>query len=113
MSHDRQHLLDILSAAKLARTYVRDKSRDDFLADTQCQDAVVRRLEIIGEAARRVSSEARASLPELPWHAMIGMRNLMIHEYDEVDLEVVWATVQNRLPALIGALEDSLGAADA
>ena len=85
--------------------YVTGKTHEEFLHDTLCQDAVIRRLEIIGEAARRLSPEARTSLPELTWNAMIGMRNLLIHEYDDVDLSIVWNTVRIDLPALINAIE--------
>ena len=105
MSRDRAYLLDILEAARLAVQYVADKPKDGFLKDTLCQDAVVRRLEIIGEAARRISEDTRKRYPDLSWRAMIGMRNLMIHEYDDVDLEIVWETVQNNLPPLIAQLE--------
>ena len=65
----------------------------------------MRRLEVLGEAARRVSAATRADLPGLPWRQMIGMRNRMIHEYDRVDLAVVWETVVRDLPPLITALE--------
>lgn len=105
MQRDREFFLDILEAAKLAISYVDDKSKEDFLRDSQCQDAVVRRFEIIGEASRRISDETRASHPELPWGEMIAMRNVMIHEYDDVDFTVVWETVKNNLPALIDSLE--------
>jgi len=105
MSRDPQYFLDILEAAKLAQSYVAGKTQEEFLQDTLCQDAVIRRLEIIGEAARRLSHEARVSLPELTWHAMIGMRNLLIHEYDDVDLSIVWDTVKTGLPALMKAIE--------
>ena len=105
MSRDPQYFLDILEAAKLAQSYIAGKTQEEFLQDTLCQDAVIRRLEIIGEAARRLSPEARVSLPELTWHAMIGMRNLLIHEYDDVDLSIVWDTVKTDLPALIKAIE--------
>ena len=105
MSRDPQYLLDIVEAAKLARSYVVGKTQDEFLQDTFCQDAVIRRLEIIGEAARRLSRTARIALPELTWNAMIGMRNLLIHEYDGVDLNIVWDTVQKDLPTLIKAIE--------
>ena len=81
------------------------KTEAAFVKDTQCQDAVIRRLEIIGEAARRLSEHTRGSLPTLPWDLMIGMRNLMIHEYDDVDLGVVWHTVQDDLPGLVAAIE--------
>ena len=104
MPRDVAYLLDILEAAKLAAAYVSAKTQEEFVRDTQCQDAVIRRLEIIGEAARRISDETRARLPDLPWSAMINMRNLMIHEYDHVDLVVVWDTVQNHLPTLIQSI---------
>ena len=83
MSRDTEYLIDILEAAKLALAYVSGKSKDEFLEDTQCQDAVIRRLEIIGEAARRISDETRAKHPDLPWKAMMGMRNVMIHELNQ------------------------------
>ena len=105
MSRDPQYLLDIVEAAKLAVRYIAGKTQEEFLHDTLCQDAVIRRSEIIGEAARRLSPEARTSLPELTWNAMIGMRNLLIHEYDDIDLSIVWDTVRIDLPALINALE--------
>lgn len=104
MPRDLAYMLDILEAAKLAAAYVSAKTQEEFFCDTQCQDAVIRRLEIIGEAARRISDETRAALPGLPWQAMINMRNLMIHAYDYVDLSVVWDTVQNHLPTLIRSI---------
>jgi uncharacterized protein with HEPN domain len=85
--------------------YVLGKTKEEFLRDSQCQDAVIRRLEITGEAARRISQPTRARISQVPWAAMIGMRNLIIHEYDDVDLQVVWDTVQEHLPNLIQAIE--------
>jgi uncharacterized protein with HEPN domain len=102
---DAAALLDILLSARLAREYVAGTTWEAFVADRQRQDAVVRRLEVVGEAARRVSAAGRATLPGLPWHPMVGMRNRMIHEYDRVDLAVVWETLQRDLPPLIVALE--------
>jgi uncharacterized protein with HEPN domain len=104
MSRDDTYLLDILESAKIALDYVFDKSYDQFCTDIQCQDAVVRRIEIIGEAARRVSETARAKHPDIEWREMTGMRNLVIHEYDVVDISQVWDTVQNKLPPLIEKL---------
>ena len=95
-----------MEAARLALSYVSGKTKDKFLKDTQCQDAVIRRLEIIGEEARRISDETRAAYAKLPWKAMVGMRNVMIHEYDDVDLVIVWDTVQNDLSSLVAALEE-------
>lgn len=68
------------------------------------QDAVVRRIEIVGEAARRVSQETRDKYPQIPWREMTSMRNLVIHEYDVVDIKQVWDTVQNKLPPLVEEL---------
>jgi uncharacterized protein with HEPN domain len=104
MSRDDTYLVDILESAKIALDYVFDKSWEQFQEDLQCQDAVVRRIEIIGEAARRVSQEARAKYPQIPWREMTSMRNLVIHEYDVVDINQVWETVRNKIPPLIEAL---------
>ena len=105
MQRDREYLLDIMEAARLALDYVEGKTREEFFDDLQCQDAVIRRLEIIGEAANRISEEIKAMFPHLPWFEMRGMRNVMIHDYDDVDMDIVWETVQNDLPKLISALE--------
>jgi uncharacterized protein with HEPN domain len=105
MSRDRQYLADILDAARLARSYVAGRSKEVFLADLQCQDAVLRRIEIIGEAAHRLSDATRQSLPDLPWRKVISMRNYVIHAYDAVNLTIVWDTVQRDLPSLITPLE--------
>ena len=104
MSRDDTYLVDILESAKMAWDYVFDKDWDEFHEDTQCQDAVVRRIEIIGEAARRLSQETRDKYPQIPWREMTSMRNLVIHEYDVVDINQVWDTVQNKIPPLIEQL---------
>jgi len=112
MSPDKQYLVDILMAARLISSYMSDKTKENFLADSQCQDAVIRRLEVIGEASRRISAATRARFPELDWRGMIVMRNLMIHEYDEVDLTIVWDTIQNYIPVLIRLIEPFVLSAD-
>jgi uncharacterized protein with HEPN domain len=105
MPRDRVYLLDILEAARGAMRYVAGKTRTEFMSDEQCQDAVIRRLEIVGEAARRVSDEARRQHDSVPWRDIVGFRNVLIHQYDGVDLTLVWETVQNQLPLLIETLE--------
>ncbi|PJA26885.1 MAG: hypothetical protein CO189_08460 [candidate division Zixibacteria bacterium CG_4_9_14_3_um_filter_46_8] len=105
MNRDKEYLLDIVEAARLALDYVSEKSPNDFHADTQCQDAVIRRIEIMGEAARRVSEETRAAHPEIPWNEIVGMRNIVIHKYDGVDLVIVWETIRNKIPPLVKELE--------
>jgi len=104
MSRDDTYLIDILESAKIALDYAFDKTWDEFYEDTQCQDAVIRRIEIIGEAARRITPETRAKYPEIEWREMTSMRNLVIHEYDVVYIKQVWDTVQNKIPPLIETL---------
>lgn len=108
MQRDREYLLDILEAAKLAIHYIDEITREEFFGNTQNQDAVIRRIEIIGEAARRISEETQAAYPEIPWSDLISMRNLMIHEYDDIDFGIVWETVKNDLPLLVNSLENIL-----
>jgi len=104
MSRDDTYLVDILESAKIALGYVFGKTWDEFYEDMQCQDAVLRRIEIIGEASRQISPQARKKHPQIPWREMTTLRNLVIHEYDVVDINQVWDTVQNKLPALVEEL---------
>jgi uncharacterized protein with HEPN domain len=108
MERDRVYVLDILDAARLALSYIKDIAEAAFYKDTQCQDSVIRRLEMIGEAARRISEPTLIAHPEVPWQEMIGLRNILIHEYDDIDLSIVWHTVRNELPRLISTLETIL-----
>ena len=108
MQRDKAYLIDILEAAKLVREYIGNKDKEDFLKDTQCQDAVVRRFAIIGEASRRISDKMKAAYPDVAWHEMIGMRNAIIHEYDDIDMVIVWDTVKKDIPALISTIEKLL-----
>jgi len=98
------YFLDILQAAQLLETFVEDVDREAFENDVMRQAAVIRELEIIGEAARRISEETHQELSHIPWQGIIGMRNRLIHEYDNVDLDIVWDTVQNYVPQLIAEL---------
>jgi uncharacterized protein with HEPN domain len=97
-------LLDMLLAAEDALRFVAGMDEAAFRASDLHQSAVIRKLEIIGEAATRVSSTFRAAHPNLPWRAVIGMRNRLIHGYDEVRLEQVWAVLHHHLPSLIATL---------
>ena len=103
---DLHSLLDILISARLALSYVSGKTWREFQEDVLFQDGVIRRIEIIGEATRRISEETRRSLPQIPWSDMVGMRNIVIHDYDKVNLRKVWDTVHNDLPPLIAELEN-------
>jgi uncharacterized protein with HEPN domain len=108
MQRDKAYLIDILEAAKLVLEYIGDRDKEDFLKDTQCQDAVVRRFAVIGEASRRISEKMKAYYPDMAWHEMIGMRNAIIHEYDDIDMVIVWDTVKKDIPALIYTIEKLL-----
>ena len=98
MTRDDAAILDILKAARLAQSFLAGMDRASFLADEKTQSAVVHQLLIIGEAAKRVSEALRIGQPSVPWGLMAGMRDKLIHEYDDVDLEEVWQTVVRDLP---------------
>jgi uncharacterized protein with HEPN domain len=104
MQRDLQFLLDMLQSAELVINYTAQCSKDEFLTNVQLQDAVIRRLLVIAEAARRVSEATRQTLPTIAWQAINGMRNRLVHEYDDVDLNIVWNVVQDEIPPLIEEL---------
>lgn len=108
MSRDDAYLYDILESAKAILDYLAGKTWDEFSKDALLQDAVVRRLEIIGEAAGRVSAETQKKYSYIPWMAMRGTRNRVIHGYDSVQLDIVWDIAQDDLPGLIGELKKLL-----
>src|SRR5271165_2928519 len=83
-------LRDILQASRLIASYMKDTSEARFRADTQKQDAVMRRIEIIGEATAHLSDETRREIAALPFRKMRGMRNIVAHDYANVDLGIVW-----------------------
>lgn len=105
MSRDLSYLDDILNSAKNAIAYLSKVNFNEFIKNEILQDAVIRRIEIIGEASSRVSESYQNKYIELPWREMKGMRNLLIHEYDAIDLEEVWITVKNELPNLVQQIQ--------
>ncbi len=96
----KQQFDDILQAISFVRDYVKDMDYKAFEADRKTQDAVIRNLEIIGEAARILPDEVREKAAEIEWYKIIALRNILIHEYFGVNLKIVWDVVQNKLDAL-------------
>ncbi len=103
----RQFVHDMLVNARRAQSIVVGLSSVEALyeVDWRTQYALLRALEIIGEAARYVPQEVRQLAPEIPWRDVVGMRNLLIHRYHGVDWEIIWETVHGALPALMESLE--------
>jgi len=95
----------MLEYAREAMGLARGKTESNLRDDRLLQLALTRLLEVLGEAAWRVSTTWREAHPEVPWGAIIGMRNRLIHAYDNVDLALVWSTVQDDVPRLVQALE--------
>nr|WP_277875938.1 DUF86 domain-containing protein [Chroococcidiopsis sp. [FACHB-1243]] len=98
----------MLQSAELIMTYTSQCSKDEFVKNVQLQDAVIRRLLVIAEAARRVSQATRQTLPSVSWQEINGMRNRLVHKYDAIDFNIVWDVVQNEIPVLIEELKTQI-----
>jgi uncharacterized protein with HEPN domain len=101
---DAAHIWDMLDSARTLHGFVTGVSFHDYTQDKKLQLAVERALEIIGEAARRVSETYRQAHPEIPWHSIISQRNVLAHEYGEVKQELIWKVATIRIPELIALL---------
>lgn len=105
MWKDDAYLLDILLAAREAQDFTSALTREGFGGSKLHQFATIRALEIVGEAAAKVSPELQQAHPEIPWVKMTGMRNRLIHDYTRVNLDIVWEVVHKELPKLIRCVE--------
>lgn len=106
----RPYLRDILGAMDTATAFVRGLRFDDFEADLRTQYALVRAIEIVGEAARRLGPEVHARFPDVPWRAMIAQRNVLAHGYDLVRLDALWQAVHESIPATRPLVQAALDA---
>lgn len=108
MSKERtilDYLEDISEAISDIRSFTYEISYEDFFSDKKTVNAVIRSLEIIGEAASKIPKDIRMKYPGVPWEEITGMRNRLIHEYFGVDLDIVWQTVQDDLDQLEDAMK--------
>jgi uncharacterized protein with HEPN domain len=105
MWRDEAYLLDMLLAARKVMKYVQGVDFERFDQDEVVQDAVMRRIQIIGKAARKISPEFKEAHPEISWSEIIGMRHKLIHEYFRIIAEKVWKTVSHDIPTLMALIE--------
>jgi len=98
-------LADIFDCGKKIESYAKGRTYANFLNDSMFRDAVIRNLEIIGEAAKHLPRSFRLKYPEIDWARMAGFRDIAIHEYFAVDYEIVWSIVQEGIPVLLSEIK--------
>ncbi len=105
MSRDNDTLDDMLRFCRLAQEFLQGMDVESFRGDLKTQSSVIHQLMLLGEAATRLSTEIRNQLSQITWKKVVGMRNKLIHTYDDVDLNLVWITVTKDIPEVIVELE--------
>ncbi|MFB2983637.1 DUF86 domain-containing protein [Microseira sp. BLCC-F43] len=108
MPRDNESLIDIERAVTRILRYTDNISRAELEANDEKVSAILYQIAVIGEATKRLSQEFRQQHPEIPWRDIAGMRDVLIHKYDQVDFDVIWDVVQSRLPELLTLLEPLL-----
>jgi len=108
INSDRVRLLHIQEAISYIETFLANKTKDDLYNDALIRFAVERQLEIIGEAANRLSEDLKIKFSEVEWKRIIAFRNFLAHEYFGIDLELVWDIVDNKIPFLKNSIESIL-----
>ncbi len=102
---DLSYLTDIIQAARQIQEFIQGINKTQFENSSLVQSAVIRQIEIMGEAAKRLSEKFRLEHPEIPWKRIAGMRDILIHAYDHVDIDEVWNVVETSIPALLKQIE--------
>ncbi len=105
MRHENALLLDMLMAAREAQDMARGATLSDFKQSRTLQLAIMKAVEIVGEAASRVGADTKQAHPDIPWADIVGMRNRLVHGYFDINLVRVWETVEQDIPRLIAQLE--------
>jgi len=108
-SRDLTYLGDILDSIQRIKSYTAGVSKENFLENFMMQDAVMRQIEIIGEASNSISDEFQDEYEQLPWSQMRTIRNKIVHDYRGINLNIIWETVQNDLPELKEQVRGILG----
>ncbi len=111
-ARDMASLMDIVQAARQVLHYVQDVERNQLARDDEKQAAILYRLIIMGEATKRISPAFRDQHPEVPWRRIAGLRDIVIHNYGEIDFGVIWNVIDVSLPELLELLEPLLPAVD-
>jgi uncharacterized protein with HEPN domain len=101
---DTTRIRHVLDACREIIAFTTGRGKDNIQQDRVLTLALVKEIEIIGEAASKISAEKKGELTEIPWRAIIGMRNHLIHAYDEIDMDILWDTITNDIPQLISKL---------
>ncbi len=91
---------DIIQAIGKIEKYISDMEKEDFINNELVQDAVIRNLEVIGEAVKRIPNDVRSSYEEVPWRKISGLRDILIHEYFGININIVWDVIENKLQPL-------------
>lgn len=104
MSRDSASLLDIVKAGQLILQFAQGLNREELESDVLRQSAILYQIAIMGEATKRLSREFRQQHPEVPWDDVAGMRDIIAHQYDRLDLNIVWQVIQRNIPELLSMI---------
>ena len=101
---DKEYLADVVEAVQRIVSYTAELSYEEFLADRKTQDAVLRNLQVMGEAVKKLSAPVKQAHPHLPWKQVAGMRDKVVHDYFGINYDIVWALAKQELPAMLPSL---------